>query len=93
MSTEITDFDKEVYNQILKIRNEIYDYPEIGVVALCDYMKYKMESDEDEFFEDWAAIVNSAFNSPWRNRHDPLNWQINQAIKYEATRRAEEALK
>ena len=93
MNDEITDFDKEVYNQILKIRNEIEDYSEIGVVALCDYMKYKMESDDDEFWEDWAAIISSVFSSLWQNRHDPLNWQINQAIKYEAERRAQESLK
>ncbi len=93
MKEKITDLDKEVDNQILKIRNQMDTYHKIGVVALCDYMKYMAESDDDEFWEDWSAIVSSAFHSPWKFRHRPLHRQINNAIRYEATRRVIEELR
>lgn len=93
MITEITDFDKESDKQLVNLMDEIEDDIKNGVKVLCEYMAYMVESDNEEFWEDWSSIVSSAFHAPWKNRHTLLNRQIDKAIDYVAVRRAAEELK
>jgi len=65
-----------------------------AIMALSEYLIHKLEEgDDEEFYCDMKKIISSTLYDPWANRHNPLNRQIDKAIRFKAEQIAKKTLK
>lgn len=72
-------------DEIERIEKELINTDEKWVSILADYLQAAKGGDiDDEIIECLFAVIDSAINAPFKDRHKPINRIINASFRWKA---------